>query len=143
MLESQVDHFVSEFQRKIKKDLRTNQRAMRRLRTACERAKRTLSTSTVAHIEIDSLLDGIDFNSSLTRARFEEMNIEYFRKCLAPVEKVLTDAKVSKSQVDDVVLVGGSTRIPKVQMLLSDFFGGEQSCATQSLQTMSHVSSFF
>jgi len=142
-LESQVDHFVSEFQRKIKKDLRTNQRAMRRLRTACERAKRTLSTSTVAHIEIDSLLDGIDFNSSLTRARFEEMNIEYFRKCLAPVEKVLTDAKVSKSQVDDVVLVGGSTRIPKVQMLLSDFFGGEQSCATQSLMTTSHVSSFF
>jgi L1 cell adhesion molecule like protein len=121
-----VDHFVVEFQRKLKKDLRTNQRAMRRLRTACERAKRTLSSSTVAHIEIDSLLDGIDFNSSLTRARFEEMNMEYFKKCLQPVEKVLQDAKVSKSQVDEVVLVGGSTRIPKVQTMLADYFGGKE-----------------
>jgi L1 cell adhesion molecule like protein len=121
-----VDHFVAEFQRKLKKDLRTSTRAMRRLRTACERAKRTLSSSTVAHLEIDSLLEGIDFNSSLTRARFEELNMEYFKKCLQPVEKVLQDAKVSKSQVDEVVLVGGSTRIPKMQSMLTDFFGGKE-----------------
>merc|ERR1712146_35799 len=119
-----VDYFLQEFKRKFKKDIRQNQRALRRLRTACERAKRTLSSSTQAHIEIDSLFDGVDFNSTITRARFEDMNMDYFRKCMEPCEKVLRDAKISKGEVHEVVLVGGSTRIPKVQQMLSDFFGG-------------------
>merc|ERR1719399_1586966 len=123
-----VEYFVQEFKRKNRKDLGDNQRALRRLRTACERAKRTLSSSTQAHIEIDSLFEGIDFNSTITRARFEDMNMDYFRKCMDPVEKVLKDAKVSKSQVHEVVLVGGSTRIPKIQSMLSDFFGGKEPC---------------
>ena len=123
-----VDYFLQEFKRKFKKDLKTNQRALRRLRTACERAKRTLSSSTQAHIEIDSLFEGIDFNSTITRARFEDLNMDYFRKCMDPVEKVMRDAKLSKSQVHEVVLVGGSTRIPKIQSLLSDFFNGKEPC---------------
>merc|ERR1711975_183239 len=121
-----VNHFVNEFKRKNKKDITANQRALRRLRTACERAKRTLSSSTQAPMEIDSLFEGTDFNTTITRARFEDLCADYFRKCLAPVEKVLTDAKCSKSQVDEVVLVGGSTRIPKVQTMLSDFFNGKE-----------------
>merc|ERR1711975_71223 len=121
-----VNHFVAEFKRKHKKDLTANARALRRLRTACERAKRTLSTSTQAYIEIDSLFDGIDFQSTITRARFEEMNMDYFRKCLEPVEKVLRDAKISKDRVDEVVLVGGSTRIPKLQSMLKQFFNGKE-----------------
>jgi heat shock protein 1/8 len=123
-----VDHFLAEFKRKHRKDLTDNQRALRRLRTACERAKRTLSSSTQAHIEIDSLYEGIDFNSTITRARFEDMNMDYFRKCMEPVEKVLRDSKLSKSQVHEVVLVGGSTRIPKIQSMLSDFFNGKEPC---------------
>ena len=123
-----VDYFLQEFKRKFKKDIRENQRALRRLRTACERAKRTLSSSTQAHIEIDSLCEGIDINSTITRARFEDMNMDYFRKCMEPVEKVIRDSKVSKGQVHEVVLVGGSTRIPKVQSMLSDFFGGKEPC---------------
>ncbi|KAG5183768.1 heat shock protein 70 [Tribonema minus] len=123
-----VDYFVQEFKKKFRKDLTTNQRALRRLRTACERAKRTLSSSTQAHIEIDSLFEGVDFNSTITRARFEDMNMDYFRKCMEPVEKVLRDSKLSKSQVNEVVLVGGSTRIPKIQSLLSDFFNGKELC---------------
>mmetsp|Transcript_27244 Transcript_27244/g.83979 ORF Transcript_27244/g.83979 Transcript_27244/m.83979 type:complete len:640 (-) Transcript_27244:51-1970(-) len=123
-----VDYFLTEFKRKFKKDLKTNQRALRRLRTACERAKRTLSSSTQAHIEIDSLFEGIDFNSTITRARFEDLNMDYFRKCMDPVEKVMRDAKLSKSQVNEVVLVGGSTRIPKIQSLLADFFNGKEPC---------------
>ena len=106
-----------EFKRKFRKDMRANTRALRRLRTACERAKRTLSSSTQAHIEIDSLYEGIDFNSTITRARFEDMNQDYFQKCLAPVEKVVRDAKMSKGQIHEVVLVGGSTRIPKIQQV--------------------------
>ncbi|KAF1332377.1 Hsp70-like protein, partial [Globisporangium splendens] len=123
-----VDHFVQEFKRKHRKDITTNQRALRRLRTACERAKRTLSSSAQAYIEIDSLFDGVDFNSTITRARFEDMCGDYFRKTMDPVEKVLRDSKLSKSQVHEVVLVGGSTRIPKVQQLLSDFFNGKEPC---------------
>ena len=119
-----VEYFCTEFQRKFRKDLTTSQRALRRLRTACERAKRTLSSSTQATIEIDSLFEGIDFNSQITRARFEELNMDYFRKTMAPVEKVLRDAKLSKSEVEEVVLVGGSSRIPKVQKLLQEFFNG-------------------
>ena len=123
-----VEHFTQEFQRKFRKDLTSSQRALRRLRTACERAKRTLSSSTQAYIEIDSLFEGTDFNSQITRARFEELNMDYFRKTMAPVEKVLRDAKLSKSEVDEIVLVGGSSRIPKVQQLLQEFFNGKELC---------------
>jgi len=121
-----VEYFTTEFKRKNRKDLSDNQRALRRLRTACERAKRTLSSSTQAHIEIDSLFEGVDFNSVITRARFEDLNMDYFRKCMEPVEKVLRDSKLSKSQVHEIVLVGGSTRIPKVQDMLSEFFNGKE-----------------
>merc|ERR1711976_361463 len=120
-----VDYFVQEFKRKFRKDIGDNQRALRRLRTACERAKRTLSSSTQAQIESDSLFEGVDFNSVITRARFEDMNMDYFRKCMDPVEQVLKDSDISKSQVHEVVLVGGSTRIPKIQELLTDFFNGK------------------
>ncbi|XP_063064456.1 heat shock 70 kDa protein-like [Engraulis encrasicolus] len=119
-----VQHFVDEFKRKNKKDISNNKRALRRLRTACERAKRTLSSSTQASIEIDSLFEGIDFYTSITRARFEELNSELFRGTLEPVEKALRDSKMDKSQINDIVLVGGSTRIPKIQKLLQDFFNG-------------------
>jgi len=121
-----VDYFVKEFQRKHKKDISGNKRALRRLRTACERAKRTLSTSAQANIEIDSLFEGIDFYTAITRARFEELCVDLFRGTLEPVEKALRDAKLDKSAIHDVVLVGGSTRIPKVQKLLSDFFNGKE-----------------
>ena len=123
-----VTHFVEEFKRKFKSDITVNQRALRRLRTACERAKRTLSTATTANIEIDALFDGKDFYSSITRARFEELCGDLFRGCLDPVEKVLRDAKFDKSSVHDIVLVGGSTRIPNVQKLLSEFFNGKELC---------------
>ncbi|KAI1280598.1 Heat shock 70 kDa protein cognate 4 [Halotydeus destructor] len=121
-----VNHFVEEFKRKHKKDITTNKRALRRLRTACERAKRTLSSSTQASIEIDSLFEGIDFYSSITRARFEELCADLFRCTLEPVEKAMRDAKLDKSAIHDLVLVGGSTRIPKVQKLLQDFFNGKE-----------------
>lgn len=121
-----VNHFVEEFKRKYKKDLKGNSRALRRLRTACERAKRSLSSSTQANIEIDSLAEGIDFYSKITRAKFEELCNDLFRSCLEPVEKALRDAKLQKNQIHEVVLVGGSTRIPKVQQLLKEFFDGKQ-----------------
>jgi len=120
-----VDHFIKEFQRKHKKNIGQNKRAIRRLRTACERAKRTLSASAQANIEIDSLFEGIDFYTSISRARFEELCSDLFKGTLEPVEKALRDAKMDKSSIDDIVLVGGSTRIPKVQKLLSDFFNGK------------------
>merc|ERR1712012_1486001 len=120
-----VDHFMKEFQRKHKKDMTSNKRAVRRLRTACERAKRTLSASAQANIEIDSLFEGIDFYTSITRARFEELCSDLFRGTLEPVEKSLRDAKMDKSAIHDIVLVGGSTRIPKIQKLISDFFNGK------------------
>ncbi|CAN6681442.1 unnamed protein product [Malus baccata var. baccata] len=123
-----VNHFMAEFRRKYKKDISGNARALRRLRTACERAKRTLSSTTQTTIEIDSLYEGIDFYSTITRARFEELNMDLFRKCMEPVEKCLMDAKMDKSQIHEVVLVGGSTRIPKVQQLLQDFFNGNELC---------------
>ncbi len=123
-----VNHFVQEFKRKYKKDISGNARALRRLRTACERAKRTLSSTAQTTIEIDSLYEGVDFYSTITRARFEELNMDLFRKCMEPVEKCLRDAKMDKGQVHEVVLVGGSTRIPKVQSLLQDFFNGKELC---------------
>ncbi|XP_020844317.1 heat shock 70 kDa protein 1B-like [Phascolarctos cinereus] len=121
-----VNHFVEEFKRKYKKDVSQNKRAVRRLRTACERAKRTLSSSTQANLEIDSLYEGTDFYTTITRARFEELCSDLFRGTLEPVEKALRDAKMDKTQIHDIVLVGGSTRIPKVQKLLQDFFNGKE-----------------
>jgi heat shock protein 1/8 len=123
-----VGHFSQEFKRKFKKDLTTSKRALRKLRTECEKAKRTLSSATVAHLNIESLYEGLDFNTSITRAKFEDLCGALFRDCLKPVEKALIDAKLDKSQIDEVVLVGGSTRIPKVQKLLSDFFNGKNLC---------------
>ncbi|CAO1614903.1 unnamed protein product [Jaminaea pallidilutea] len=121
-----VNHFVQEFKRKNKKDLTSNARALRRLRTACERAKRTLSSAAQTSLEIDSLFEGIDFYTSLTRARFEELCGDLFSHTLEPVEKVLRDSKIDKGSVHEIVLVGGSTRIPKVQKLLRDFFNGRE-----------------
>lgn len=121
-----VNHFIDEFKRKHRSDISKNKRAIRRLRTACERAKRTLSTSAQANIEIDSLHEGIDFYTNITRARFEDLCSDLFRSTLAPVEKALKDAKLSKGSIDEIVLVGGSTRIPKVQKLLKEFFQGKE-----------------
>ncbi|KAL9034150.1 MAG: hypothetical protein Q9180_005567, partial [Flavoplaca navasiana] len=115
-----------EFQKKTKKDLSGDPRALRRLRTACERAKRTLSGGTQATVEIDSLFDGEDFTSNITRARFEDLNAKAFAGTMIPVQKVLEDANLDKSKIEDIVLVGGSTRIPKIQKLLSDFFDGKK-----------------
>ncbi|KAK4874164.1 hypothetical protein RN001_013524 [Aquatica leii] len=120
-----VNHFVDEFKRKYKKDLSSNPRSVRRLRTAAERAKRTLSSSTEASLEIDALFDGIDFYTKISRARFEEMNSDLFKGTLQPVEKALRDAQMDKRTIHDVVLVGGSTRIPKIQSLLQNYFGGK------------------
>ncbi len=119
-------HLSDEFRRKNKKDISGNPRALRRLRTACERAKRTLSSTAQTMVEIDSLFEGIDFYTTITRARFEELNSDLFRKCMEPVEQVLRDAKMDKSMVDEVVLVGGSTRIPKIQQMLSSFFNNKE-----------------
>ncbi|KAJ2090801.1 Hsp70 chaperone [Coemansia sp. RSA 1813] len=121
-----VNHFTQEFKRKFKKDMTGNPRAMRRLRTASERAKRSLSSSAQTSIEIDSLFEGVDFYTSITRARFEELCADLFRSTVDPVDKVLRDAKIDKSQISEIVLVGGSTRIPKVQKLISDFFSGKE-----------------
>jgi len=123
-----VNHFVQEFKRKHKKDLTGNPRAMRRLRTACERGKRNLSSSANASIEIDSLFEGVDFYSSITRARFEDLCADLFRGTLEPVEKVLRDSKIDKGSVHEVVMVGGSTRIPKVCELVANFFNGKEPC---------------
>ena len=121
-----VNHFVQEFKRKHKKDLSSNPRALRRLRTACERAKRTLSSATNTTIEIDSLYEGVDFYTSITRARFEELCQDLFRSTLEPVEKVLRDSKIDKGSVHEIVLVGGSTRIPRIVKLVSDYFNGKE-----------------
>tara|TARA_Y100000994_G_scaffold71741_2_gene58760 strand:- start:6918 stop:8876 length:1959 start_codon:yes stop_codon:yes gene_type:complete len=123
-----VNHFHLEFKRKHKKDFADNKRAMRRLKTACEKAKRNLSSSASANIEVDSLFDGIDFYSSITRARFEDLCLNNFRDTLSSVEKALRDAKLSKSDINEIVLVGGSTRIPKIQSMLSEYFNGKELC---------------
>jgi len=123
-----VNHFIQEFKRKHKKDISKNNRALRRLRTACEKAKRTLSSTSSANIEIDSLFEGIDFYTSLTRAKFESLCDDLFRGCLKPVEKVILDSKIDKSNIHEIVMVGGSTRIPKVQNLISGFFNGKELC---------------
>lgn len=121
-----VNHLVEEFKRKHKKDLTDNPRALRRLRTAAERAKRNLSSATQASIEVDSLYDGIDFSTILTRARFEELCMDLFRKTLDPVDQVMRDSKLAKKDIHEIVLVGGSTRIPKVQQLLSEYFNHKE-----------------
>jgi len=114
--------------KKNKLDISGNKKALRRLKTACERAKRTLSASTTSSIEIDSLYDGIDFNTVITRAKFENMCMSLFQNTMKPVERVLVDSKISKANVHDIVLVGGSTRIPKIQEMLSQYFNGKELC---------------
>ena len=121
-----VEFFIKEFKRKHKKDISENAKAIKRLKTACERLKKTLSSTATATLEIDSLFEGIDFNAQITRSRFEELCIDIFKRAMDPVEKVLLDAKMDKGSIDEIVLVGGSTRIPKVQQLLSDYFNGKE-----------------
>ncbi|GER39173.1 heat shock 70 kDa protein [Striga asiatica] len=123
-----VAHFAKEFKRKYYKDLSENPRALRRLRTACERAKRFLSTNTKTTVDIECLHEGIDFHSSITRAKFEDLNMDLFEKCVEPVESCMRDAGVDKTAIHDVVLVGGSTRIPKVQKMLQCIFEGKELC---------------
>ena len=123
-----VDYCAKEFKKKTGKDMMDNKKAIRRLRTACERAKRTLSSSMMATIEVDSLHEGADFNTTISRAKFEELCADMFNSCLLPVEDALKVAGFSKASIDEVVLVGGSTRIPKVQQLLSNFFNGKELC---------------
>lgn len=123
-----VDWAAEEFRKKTKVDIKDNARALRRLRTACERAKRVLSSSTQAQIEVDSLAEGNDLNLTLTRAKFESLCDTLFRRCMAPVEQVLRDSKISKEKIHDIVLVGGSSRIPRIQQLLRDFFNGKELC---------------
>lgn len=123
-----LEYLITEFKRKNKKDISDNKRAVRRLQTACESAKKTLSSSTVANIEIDALFEGIDFITSVTRAKFEDLCSDLFRKTFEPVEQVLRDSKLSKSAIDEIVLVGGSTRIPKIQAQLSEYFNGKKLC---------------
>jgi L1 cell adhesion molecule like protein len=121
-----VTHFANEFNKKYKVDMKTSAKSMRRLKTACESAKRTLSSASVANMEIDSLFEGNDFSTSLTRAKFENLCNDIFQRTMAPVEQVLKDSKLSKSEIDEIVLVGGSTRIPKIQELLTSFFNGKE-----------------
>lgn len=123
-----VKFVLEEFNKKHRVDLSDNKKAVRRIKTAAERAKRSLSGQTQTSIEIDAIYDGIDFNINLTRAKFESLCMDIFQNTLGPVEQVLKDAKVSKSQIHDIVLVGGSTRIPKVQDILSNFFNGKELC---------------
>ncbi|XP_076914041.1 heat shock cognate 70 kDa protein 2-like [Bidens hawaiensis] len=123
-----VDHCVREFKRRWKKDLTGNQRALGRLRLACEKAKRILSYTTVTPIDLDFLHEGIDFSIKFTRAKFEELNMGLFNKCIETLETCLSDAKMKKSCVDRVILVGGSTRIPKVQLMLQEYFDSRGLC---------------
>jgi len=123
-----VEHLIKEFKQKNKVDLSDNKKAIRRMGAAAERAKRTLSTATTANIEIDSLYEGIDLNVTLTRAKFESLCMDIFQRTMAPVEQVLKDAKASKNDVHEIVLVGGSTRIPKIREMLTNFFNGKELC---------------
>jgi L1 cell adhesion molecule like protein len=123
-----VDFMVKEFNKKNKLDVTQSKRAMRRLRTECEKAKRHLSVASRVNIEVDSLYEGIDFASTITRARFEDMCMHHFRNCLLPIESALQDSRLSKSEIDEVILVGGSTRIPKIQEMIREFFGGKELC---------------
>jgi len=121
-----VDYCTKEFEKKHKVSLKNNDRALRRLRNACEGAKRTLSTATKATVEVDSLAEGFDFNTVITRAKFENLCDAIFRRTIEPLEQVLRDAKMSKSDIHEVVMVGGSTRIPKIRELVTQFFNGKK-----------------
>jgi len=121
-----IEHFVKSFKRKHKMDVRKNARALAKLRREVEKAKRALSSTHQVKLEIESFMKGIDFSETLTRARFEELNNDLFRKTLKPVATVLKDAGMKKGEIDEVVLVGGSTRIPKIQKLVKDFFNGKE-----------------
>ncbi|CAP36719.2 Protein CBG19481 [Caenorhabditis briggsae] len=121
-----VEHFITEFKKKAGKDISENPRAIRRLRDACEHAKRTLSSKTDATVEVESLVDGIDFKSKITRAKFEELCADLFQKTLEPVERALKDSEIDKTKIDEIVLVGGSSKVPKIQKLLRDFFNGKE-----------------
>jgi len=121
-----VDWCVEDFKRKNYADMSKNARALRRLRTACEKAKRTLSSANTSQIEIDSLHEGFDFSTTLTRAKFEQLGDAIFKRCIAPLDQVLRDAKISKDQVHELVMVGGSSRIPKIRQMVSDFFNGKK-----------------
>ena len=121
-----VEYCLSEFKKKNKGDMKENARGLRRLRTACERAKRTLSSATQASVEVDSFSDGIDFSCVITRAKFESICDALFQRCVAPLDGLLRDAKMSKDQIHEVVMVGGSSRIPRVRQLLSDYFNGKK-----------------
>lgn len=121
-----VEYCCAEFMKKKGIDIRSNARSIRRLRTQCERAKRILSSATQTTIEVDALGENEDFNSTITRAKFEELCMPMFKECIPPVEKVIKDSGISKNQIHEVVLVGGSTRIPKVIELLKDFFNGKE-----------------
>ncbi|KAG8061535.1 hypothetical protein GUJ93_ZPchr0003g17499 [Zizania palustris] len=134
-----VNHFVQEFKRKHKKDISGNPRALRRLITSCEWTKRSLSSTAQTTIEINSLFEGIDFYSTITRVRFEELNMDPFRKCMEPVEKCLRDAKMDKSTIHDVVIVGGSTRILRVQQLLQDFFNEKELCKSINPESLTKL----
>lgn len=122
-----VDWCCQEFNRKNRgMNVRENLRAMRRLRTACERAKRTLSASTQAQVEIDALHEGIDFQITITRAKFESLCESLFRRCITPIEQVLRDSRMAKDRIDEIVMVGGSSRIPKIRDMVSSFFNGKR-----------------
>lgn len=123
-----IQHFVQEFKRKHKKDISDNPRSLKRLKAACERVKKILSSSTTANLELESLYEGTDFFTTITRSKFEDLCSDIFRQTIDPVDQVLRDAKMSKGDVDEIVLVGGSTRIPKIQQLLSDYFNGKELC---------------
>ena len=123
-----IEYCIQDFKRKHKRDISQNKKAICRLHNSCETAKKTLSSSTVVSIEIDSLFEGIDYAGSITRAKFEDICSDLFKNTFDPVEKVLRDAKMAKNDIHDIVLVGGSTRIPKIQAQLSDYFNGKSLC---------------
>jgi L1 cell adhesion molecule like protein len=127
-----VYHFVNEFKKKNQKDISGNRRALRRLWNSCENAKRLLSSQAWSAVDVEALFEGIDFHSHITRTLFEELNKDLFRRCMEPVEACLADAKMDKNKVDHVVLVGGSTRIRRVQRLVQDFFNGKEPCKSIS-----------
>jgi len=130
-----VDHFLAEIRRKFNTDLTDNKRALSRLHLACECAKRTLSTRTIAHIDIPLLFNDIDFVSTISRAKFEDINMDLFRQCFEFIEKAIRYSRISKASIDEVILVGGSTRIPKIQTMVSDFFGGKAACQSVDPET--------
>jgi len=121
-----VEYCAGEFRRKTSIDIKNNAKALRRVRAACEKAKRALSAATQATVDIDALMEGEDLNVVITRSKFEDLCMDLFKKCMPPLENVLKDAKMSKSQIDEVVLVGGSTRIPKIQSMVQEFFNGKE-----------------